>query len=256
MIHTDYDGVLIIDGLRCQDYMHRRSLFYRALVPALSIRSTVSSILGEYFDDRLMVGIHVRDDVPGYDWAVVPPAQGGSTAQTFSESASIRQFESAMRSVEDYFGSNRVRFFIASNNPDAKVYLRDRFTSSVALMGDFSRSTSDGIKFALMEWLILAESSMIIHTFGSTFAEEAAQKHLIPVFGIYNDHIIRHSDVTILLCGHQLFIAAYGITHNPGAYIETGAGGRKIQSAQIQLIDCNPDINYWGLLAKCNSAAL
>ena len=33
-----------------------------------------------------MVGIHVRDDVPGYDWAVVPPAQGGSTAQTFSES--------------------------------------------------------------------------------------------------------------------------------------------------------------------------
>ena len=94
-----------------------------------------------------------------------------------------------------------------------------------------------------MEWLILAESSMIIHTFVSTFAEEvlfndlstylyyelkAAQKHLIPLFGIYNDHIIRHSDITILLCGHQLFIAAYGITHNPGAYFETGAGGRKV----------------------------
>ena len=52
VIHTDYDGVLIIDGLRCQDYMHRRSLFYRTLVPAASIRNTVSSILGEYFDDR------------------------------------------------------------------------------------------------------------------------------------------------------------------------------------------------------------
>ena len=57
---------------------------------------------------------------------------------------------------------------------------------------------------------------------------KAAQKHLIPLFGIYNDHIIRHSDITILLCGHQLFIAAYGITHNPGAYFETGAGGRKV----------------------------
>ena len=31
---------------------------------------------------------------------------------------------------------------------------------------------SDGIQFALMEWLILAESSMVIHTLGSTFAQE------------------------------------------------------------------------------------
>jgi hypothetical protein len=39
--------------------------------------------------------------------------------------ASIQQFESAMRSVEDYFGSHRVRFFIASNSPEAKAYLRE-----------------------------------------------------------------------------------------------------------------------------------
>jgi hypothetical protein len=52
VIHTDYDGVLMIDGLRCHDYMHRRSLFYRSLVPSESIRGAVSSILGEYFDDR------------------------------------------------------------------------------------------------------------------------------------------------------------------------------------------------------------
>lgn len=38
--------------------------------------------------------------------------------------ATVGDFESAMRSILNHFGPDRVRFFIASNMPEAKSYLQ------------------------------------------------------------------------------------------------------------------------------------
>ena len=40
--------------------------------------------------------------------------------------------------------------------------------------GEYDRSSGEGIYFALIEWLLLARSSLILNTYGSSFAVEAA----------------------------------------------------------------------------------
>ena len=47
--------------------------------------------------------------------------------------------------------------------------------------GDYGRSSTEGIHFALLEWLLLSECSIIINTYGSSFAVEAAQRYLRPI---------------------------------------------------------------------------
>lgn len=93
-------------------------------------------------------------------------------ARAFGEGASAGDFESNMALMAQYFGRDRVRFFIASNDPDTKRYLQGKFEGSIALFGEDSRSSTGGMQFALMELLVLARTSLILHTFGSTFAME------------------------------------------------------------------------------------
>ena len=114
--------------------------------------------------------------------------------------------------------TSSVRFFVASNSPEAKRHFLSSFKETVSVDGDYSRhstlhlisshlsclpspltlisillhlpplisnSNSDfyrlfraspqGISFALVEWLLLSESALLLNTYGSTFAVEAAQ---------------------------------------------------------------------------------
>jgi hypothetical protein len=54
VIHTDYDGVLVMEDVNCQDYMITRSKFYKALVPVSNVRGVVSEVINNYFDDRYL----------------------------------------------------------------------------------------------------------------------------------------------------------------------------------------------------------
>ena len=121
---------------------------------------------------RLPIGVHIRAHDQIYDWEVVPPAPGQKKAQAFGQGATVAHFEAAMSKMADYFGPDRVRFFVASNLPAAKQLMQGRFEGSIALYGEESRSSRDGIQFALMEFLLLSQTSLILHTFGSTFAME------------------------------------------------------------------------------------
>ena len=74
--------------------------------------------------------------------------------------------------METYFGADRLRFFIASNMPDVKRHMQRTFKDSIAIFGDDSRSSRDGVQFALLEFILLSHTSLLIHTFGSSFAVE------------------------------------------------------------------------------------
>jgi hypothetical protein len=59
------------------------------------------------------------------------------------------------------------KFFIASNSPEVKGFLTDKFPGSISITNDVtSRSDSDGMFFSFIEWLLLSESALIINTYG------------------------------------------------------------------------------------------
>ena len=59
---------------------------------------------------------------------------------------------------------------------------------------------SEGIEFALIEWLLLSRSDLILHTHGSSFAMEAAAVHQRPVAGVWAGILVYHSDVRLPYC--------------------------------------------------------
>ena len=65
---TSYDGVLTLDGVKCQQYFHARGSFYQSLVPVKSVRDMVSELRDNYFLNKIMVGVHYRAFDPVNDW--------------------------------------------------------------------------------------------------------------------------------------------------------------------------------------------
>ena len=67
-IITSYDGVLALDGVKCQQYFYGRSRFYQSLVPVKYVRDAISEIRDTYFYNRIMIGVHYRAHDPETDW--------------------------------------------------------------------------------------------------------------------------------------------------------------------------------------------
>ncbi len=53
------------------------------------------------------------------------------------------------------------------------------FKDSICLDGVLERHSVDGVKFAMVEWLLLSRSDLILHTYGSSFAMEAGYSFLV-----------------------------------------------------------------------------
>lgn len=127
--------------------------------------------------------MHIRTHDRQYDWEVVPPGPGQNEAQAFGDGATVAQFQAVMHNMTKYFGLGRLRFFVASNDPEAKRYMHGKFEGCIALFGDDGRSSRDGMQFALMEFLLLSKTALILHTFGSTFAMEVSLCYAETTFG-------------------------------------------------------------------------
>jgi hypothetical protein len=81
-----------------------------------------------------MIGVHVRIHDAIYDWEVVPPGPGETKASAFGEATTLDHFRLQMDSIQRVFSSSHThsespppppshRFFIASNDPEAKSAL-------------------------------------------------------------------------------------------------------------------------------------
>ena len=185
--------------------------------------------------------------------AIIPPLTSES-ARSFGEGASVEQFEIAMNKIKNAltihldsrtnsdtdtdssssssnsnsssssssssnsggYPKSMARFFIASSNNEFKRQLVAKFPNALFLSGETSRSLTEGILFALIEWLILAESALIVHTFGSTFSAEAAMINRIPLIGLWEDRFLHHYHPHIPACGHLQFakLRAVSVSHS------------------------------------------
>lgn len=67
-IFTTYDGVLTLDGIKCQHYFYSRSAFYQSLVPVKQVLDIADRLREEYFSGKVVVGVHYRAHDAVFDW--------------------------------------------------------------------------------------------------------------------------------------------------------------------------------------------
>ena len=173
--------------LSCIDYTYIKSYFYRHLIPIEMIRRNVENIISNFFSYHTVIGIHIRIQNNKDDWNVVPPTNPfGTSSISFEDASPIEYFIHIIENI--IFKNPTFKFFIASNNVFVKNHLLDRFSvqNIITLQNEISatRSSSDAIQFALIEFLLLSETALIIHSRGSSFAREASFFHSRPVIDV------------------------------------------------------------------------
>jgi hypothetical protein len=142
------------------------------------------------------------------------------------------------------------KYYIASNDFNIKNSLLNQFDNSVIIDGDYERDSSDGISFAFIEWLILSNSDLIIHTYGSSFAVEAAQVYnKAPIVGIWGGTPIHYNDKRLPFCGNEQYLKASTsseLNSPPQMYKEGTHDNREIESVSIEMYYGN-HLNHWGI---------
>ena len=243
IVFTSYDGVLALDGVKCQQYLSMRSDLLSALVPVKEARLLANEVIDTYFRDKIMIGVHYRAHDRSQDWEVVPPLDGQTSAVPFGVGATLQDFQRYMSDIETAFttkstvgegdaavvvSSKASRFFIASNSQEAKEFFAMTFKDSVFMAGDYSRSSKEGIHFALLEWLLLSRSALIMNTYGSSYAMEAAQVHLRPLVGIWGGVAVHHTDIRLPFCGHMLYMKEFSNKATDTVYTEGTKDRREV----------------------------
>lgn len=279
VVFTIFWGSTALKRLPCHHFMISRSKFYQSLVPVSAVRTSVEDVKKKFMG-KIMIGVHVRKFDADYDWAVVPPlSPSDPRATTFGATLSLDEFIQQMRLMESKFTVKTTktsaeslafadegihthksasfdtfeshRFFIASNDYKVKEKMRSEFPTSISVSGSgtnsLNRSSPDGMFIALVEWLILAQSDIIIHTYGSSYAMEASQVFRRPLVGLWTkDLAIYHEDERLLLCGNFQFMKEFGSGSIDVQFEEGTADRRKIKSKAILLRRCKTLLD-WGI---------
>jgi len=208
------DDVIITEGnglfqplhLDCQEFLFRKGTFYSQLTPSPFVESVISKVeSSNQFIDHLVVGVHIRKYNSDFDWPVVPPhassdktgSGGVREALSFDQmgplslySTPAKEFLLRHPNAKIFLSSNsmeRKEEFIREVGEDSIITLNfpstERFEFSLPshktlqLTGESSqqfRNQHQGIEAALIDMLVMSRCALILHTYGSSFASEAA----------------------------------------------------------------------------------
>lgn len=258
VIVTSYDGILSPQNAPCHFYMTQHSSFLRSIVPIKEIRDSVNLILEQFFRGYIMVGVHLRAHDSHYDWEIVPPGSEGGHAKKFGEGATVDDFIAVLRKIENKFpyddsivrdGEKKkswIRFYIASNSDQAKKILASHFPTAISINEVINRNSVEGIQSALIENLLLSEAALIVNTYGSSFAEEAAMRNLRPLVSIWNGNLLHHHTIHLPFCGHMQYIKLLSSLTQQYEYTEGTIDTRKINGGLVTLSGCDA-LDDWGL---------
>jgi hypothetical protein len=245
VIITHYDGEIALEDVSCQYYSIKHSSFLSSLKPKSEFSEIVSQIMENYFNGFLPIGIHMRINDPFYDWAVIPPRDGTpNQAREFGDGASVIDFAKAMKEIETFFSYKNyhnetislAKFFIASNNEIEKSKLLDLFPDAVTIASsNLSRNSIEGMKLAFIEWLILSSTSLIINTYGSSFAVEASYRSTNPIIGIFDTFLVHHDHSNLPHCGVMQFAKYYSKHAEPVTFVEGTTDNRKVSICLFHL---------------------
>ena len=252
VVVTSYQGIFTLRHVSCIQYMKMRGKFLASLEPSARSRGVLESLQRQYFQERLVVGVHIRWHDHRYDWEVVPPMMEGeraaATALAFGDGAGLSDFESAMSEILAKHPNGTVRFLVMSNSAIIKQEVLSRFDDSVVtITGELERGSQEGMEFAALEFFALARTDLILHTYGSTFAEEAAQIRNVPLVGIWNKARIYSQDPRLAGCGLMQYVNAVGeMSPIPYTYTEGTRDQRGVDDPYYEISPC-PFLPEWGL---------
>lgn len=92
---------------------------------------------------------------------------------------------------------------------------------------------------ALVEWLLLARSDLVLHTFGSSFGEEAAYAGGAPALGLWGELLLLHAHPALPQCAHRLFLRGAKRRRGLEGALYT-EGGRSVVGVDLALRPCPP----------------
>uniref|UniRef100_A0A7S3NKB8 Uncharacterized protein n=1 Tax=Aureoumbra lagunensis TaxID=44058 RepID=A0A7S3NKB8_9STRA len=202
------EGQFALRSMSCLEYFESKRKIYRQLFERASVRQEYVAVTN-FFGNRLIIGLHARVFEKTHDWHVVPPqpsSENQSFAQSWDQVASLDlHLHASLQALQRH---PNALIFVASNSPQAKQFLLSRLprTHAVSLGHNLERDSLAGIRGALLDFMLLAESSLLLHTFGSSFGEEAAlgRPALASIRIRKHGHVLG-TELTKPFCNHPLF---------------------------------------------------
>jgi hypothetical protein len=249
---TFHSGQRALRDIPCSFYMQRKQEFYASLQPVDDIQASVDSLLNDKFRNKVVIGVHMRTHDKEHDWAIVPPSpqSGAHSASEFGEGATGADFVRTLGGIVRYWSAHnaadQLRFFITSNSREEKLNAMAEVPNAIALDGNYNRSSSDSVRMAFTEWLLLSKTSLLINTYGSSFAVEAAyaSEHS-PVVGILDHGLMHHLDVHLPYCGLLQFARAYSSAGSKNSYQEGTFDQRQVKSV-VFMLEESQLLSEWG----------
>ncbi len=181
-------------GMTEEDFRRAKSQFYKSLVPVGAVQSAVSNMQERYFKDNDVIGVHIRrTDYYSY------------MGKNMSSIAPTRLFIKTMKRIQKT--NPRTRFFLATDDKDEEQAIKSHLQDAVIVYEKeaVSRSTPEGMRDALVDWLLLSKTFGIIGSHRSSFNEEAAIVNMIRV-----ERIPKHT-VMLNFKAHYRLLKAEGL---------------------------------------------
>lgn len=145
-------------------------------------------------------------------------------AQTFEAVAPLGLFVESMQHILQRRPDTH--FFVASNSPAVKQQLFGLFpgrVTSVSNEGGYAeRGTVEGVQRAVVDWALLTDAKLLVHSFGSSFAEEAAGATLAPSVRMRAGGHVYGVDLEFPTCNNALLEHQYRVTGRRRAALEAG----------------------------------
>ena len=261
-------------NVSCQEFFARKRRLYAALAAAAApdvrrdLRALDASLGG---GTRLVIGLHVRVFDAAHDWPVVAPQPGeahsSGRAVTWDDAAPVALHLDAARAA--LARHPRALLFVCSNDERVKHEAVRRFGADVAVAVDNSRfqradarDNRDGVRAALLDWLTLGDAALVLHTFGSSFGEEAAAIKGMPSIRLRSGGHVLGVDSSRPYCNHPLFENAdvqaahtsegadgeFDAARPLRCYAEAAAqGGADVCTRPLRRSKCHTAIAAWGI---------
>jgi hypothetical protein len=149
-------------GMTEGTFKRLKSRFYKSLKPVSAVQEAVSCILERDFRNNHVIGIHIRrTDYFSYlgqdPWSVAPT-------------------DLFIKEMRRFLKTNpKVKFFLATDDKNEEKIIKNHFPDSVIVYEKevVTRLTRNGMRDALIDWLLLSRACKIIGSYRSSFNEEA-----------------------------------------------------------------------------------
>lgn len=155
-------------------------------------------------------------------------------------------FSAARRVLERH---PRAVVYLASNDASVKKRAEAEFASRELVYADWGatrRGTVDGARAALADWYALGEAAVVLHTFGSSFGEEAAARTAAPSVRLKRGGHVLGADANRPHCALPLFENADAPQSGDDACFSE-AGGARTCAKPLEKARCAPFEQAWGL---------